>query len=68
MKAYPKITSNTIMIQKPNKKESVGIFECFPCAISGTSSSITTNNMAPAAKLKRKGKHCKIQFENKIVT
>ena len=68
MKAYPKITSNTIMIQKPNKKESVGIFECFPCAISGTSSSITKNNMAPAAKLKHKGKHCKIQFENKIVT
>ena len=68
MKAYPKITSNTIMIQKPNKKESVGIFECFPCAISGTSSSITTNNMAPAAKLKHKGRHCKIQFENRIVT
>lgn len=60
MKAYPKITSNTIMIQKPNKKEMVGRLECFPCAISGTSSSITTNNMAPAAKLKHKGKHCKI--------
>ena len=68
MKAYPKITSNTIMIQKPNKKDSVGIFECFPCAISGISSSITTNNMAPAAKLKHKGRHCKIQFENRIVT
>lgn len=23
--------------------------------------------MAPAAKLKQNGKHCKIQFENKIV-
>ena len=67
MKAYPKITSNTIMIQNPNKKESFGRFECFPCAISGTSSSTTTNNMAPAAKLKQSGKHCRIQFENKIV-
>lgn len=55
MKAYPKTTSNIIMIQNPNKKESVGRFECFPCAISGTSSSTTTNNIAPAAKLKQSG-------------
>ena len=68
MKAYPKTTSNIIMIQNPNKKESVGRFECFPCAISGTSSSNTTNHIAPAAKLQQSGKHCRIQFENKIVT
>ena len=39
---YPSATSSAIMTLKPAAKAIVPILECFPCDISGISSSTTT--------------------------
>ena len=50
---YPSATSSTIITLKPTAKNTVPTLECYPCDISGISSSTTTYSMAPAAKLSR---------------
>ena len=42
LRAYPSATSSVIMTLKPTAKKIVPMLECFPCDISGISSSTTT--------------------------
>ncbi len=42
LRAYPNATSSTIITLKPTAKKTVPMLECFPCDISGISSSTTT--------------------------
>ena len=42
LRAYPSATSSVIMTLKPAAKKIVPMLECFPCDISGISSSTTT--------------------------
>lgn len=53
---YPNITSNIIIIIKPTIKLIVPTSTSFKAFASGISSSIQTNIIAPAAKLKAKGR------------
>lgn len=42
IESYPSATSSVIMALKPTAKKIVPMLECFPCDISGISSSTTT--------------------------
>ena len=42
LRAYPSATSSVIITLKPTAKNTVPRLECFPCDISGISSSTTT--------------------------
>ncbi len=67
IKIYPRTTSRIIITENPIAKNTVPVFECEPCDISGISSSTTTYIIAPAANDKKNGITGTIIFASIIV-